>query len=148
MKFTEEDFFSSEYKTTKEKADLANKIVRFIEDDFPVGSFTKPMYTWLSGKFGFIAHYNLQGFLGTYFVSGSGKLKFLQQIANCWYVSEDRPDIDGDVEYAIQKWVKESRIIQLVQSKNDDAAREAELSQLNYLAKKYPATAADIVSGI
>lgn len=62
-KFTAEDFTATEFHTAEEKAKFTNDLIRFIDKGFQ-GRFTKSLYQGLhcSGYFGFIAHYNLEGF--------------------------------------------------------------------------------------
>ena len=54
--------------TAARKARFVNALLRFIADDYPEDRFTNQLYEGLynSGYFGFIAHYDLEGFKAYY----------------------------------------------------------------------------------
>jgi len=71
---------------------------RFIESDFDKARFTKLLYNHLIQHCSFIAHYNQQGFYGTYFEDPEDTMKFLNQF--------DKDHGCLSVEYGMDYWIK------------------------------------------
>ena len=63
----------------EDKAKFANALMKFIANELPRQSFTKPLYQRLSNTFGHIAHHSLDGFYAVFFERDTDKVVFLEQ---------------------------------------------------------------------
>ena len=84
--------------TAPEKEKVLKDWERFIESDFDKARFTKQLYDHLIQHCSFIAHYNQQGFFGTYFEDPHDTLRFLRQF--------DKDYGCKSVEYGMDYWIK------------------------------------------
>jgi uncharacterized membrane protein YagU involved in acid resistance len=75
--FTANMFTPTQFHSAQDKADFANKFIRFVESGFKKTLFTKKFYERLSNCFGHIAHYNQAGFYDTWFYSFDEQVAFL-----------------------------------------------------------------------
>ena len=66
----------TEWSTAEDKQRFADHFKRFVESNYKRTLFYKWFYTRLSMCFGFIAHYNIHGFYGTYFECAEDKERF------------------------------------------------------------------------
>ena len=55
--FTAAEFTPTQWASAEDKAKFANALMKFIANEFPRQSFTKPLYQRLSNTFGHIAHH-------------------------------------------------------------------------------------------
>jgi len=98
------DFEPSGYAsgTPERKARFVSALVKFIRDGFPRERFTRQLYMGLSthGYFGFIAHYDLDGFHHAQFSTPDRQARFLKQLRSCCARDSklDRPDLWTDVK--------------------------------------------------
>lgn len=142
--FDAAQFADGPYRTAAEKALIGNRIVKFIQGGYSQKNWGKSVYKWLSTHFLFIAHCHSDGFFTVYFENPEGKLRFLSQILRL------RPqptnlDCDGDLEEAIQKWVKENNILSVAEEEKVVWQREIHLNQLTQLIRFYPQDAERIL---
>ena len=88
--------------TPERKARFVNSLLKFIRDGFPRDRFTRQLYMGLSthGYFGFIAHYDLDGFHHAQFSTPDRQARFLKQLRSCCARDSklDRPDLWTDVK--------------------------------------------------
>lgn len=88
--------------TPERKARFVNALLRFIAADCPREHFTRPLYEGLSthGYFGFIAHYNLDGFYEAQLSTPERRALFLRDLRqDCERdANRDRPDLWSDVK--------------------------------------------------
>jgi hypothetical protein len=88
--------------TPERKARFVNALLRFIAADCPRERFTRSLYDGLSthGYFGFIAHYNLDGFYEAQLSTPERHARFLRDLRqDCERdARHDRPDLWSDVK--------------------------------------------------
>jgi|GEM_PF-1208978 len=93
--------------TPERKARFVNEFLRFAAAGFPREKFSRRLYLGLSthGYFGFIAHYNLDGFYDAQLSTAERRDGFLQQLArNCEHDADlARPDLWSDVKTVLAK---------------------------------------------
>ncbi len=68
------------FLTAKEKTSIAKDFARFVESNFDPRYFTRALYSHLSLNFGFIAHYNLSGFVAVRFADPEGRRRTFESI--------------------------------------------------------------------
>lgn len=88
--------------TPERKARFVNSLLRFIAADFPRERFTRSLYGGFSthGCFGFIAHYNLDGFYEAQLSTPDRRARFLHDLRQeCERdARHDRHDLWSDVK--------------------------------------------------
>lgn len=88
--------------TPERKARFVNELLRFLAADCPRERFTKRLYLGLSnhGYFGFIAHYDIDGFYDAQLATPERRRSFLETLArrSRHDARLDRPDIWSDVK--------------------------------------------------
>jgi hypothetical protein len=93
--------------TPERKARFVNEFLRFAAAGFPREKFSRRLYLGLSthGYFGFIAHYNLDGFYDAQLSTAERRDGFMQQLAHqCGRdAALDRPDLWSDVKTVLGK---------------------------------------------
>lgn len=91
--------------TPERKARFVNALLRFIAADCPRERFTRSLYDGLSthGYFGFIAHYNLDGFYEAQLSTLDRRARFLHDLRqDCERDARyDRPDLWSDVKHVL-----------------------------------------------
>ena len=98
-------FTATQWETAEQKAKFANQFIRFIKSGYKQSLFPKWFYNRLSNTFGFIAHYNREGFYDTYFTDYNGINNFSHSILN--FPCYGDPDYTfSDVEKELIKWLK------------------------------------------
>jgi hypothetical protein len=102
MKFNDGQFLKS---ADKEK--IAKAFDRFVKGGFKRTQFTKDLYKHLSLHFGFIAHYNIDGFYSNRFEDLQGRVKTFQSILNAspWTFNDDNTSGTADLNKYIQDTV-------------------------------------------
>lgn len=110
IKFTADQFKSTKWDTAEEKAKFCNQFTKFVDNGFQYEHFPKWFYRHLTNLFGFIAHYNQDGFYEHYFAR-SDELErggtFLYECQHPWFGISGGNGADswGDVELALQCWI-------------------------------------------
>lgn len=104
-KHTADEFVATKFTTAAEKAKFTNDLIRFIDGGFK-GRFTKSLYQGLhcSGYFGFIAHYDLQGFEYEKFSTADRQAEFMddmERVCGRDMHLTSRPDLWFDVKKAL-----------------------------------------------
>ena len=142
--FEPSDFIESRFSPTTQKAQFANRLVRLIAGDFKPSLFTKALYADLVLSFGFIAHYDRDGFYSAQLSTLPRRIEFLQTLYRGGiYASASGPTGDpsigrADVERAFyhQPWLAQ-RITHLKVTLAQTVAA-GERADLRRLAHKYP----------
>jgi len=134
--FRPEQFVATQWDGPADKAQFANHFVRFVESGFKRSLFHKRFYTRLSMMFGFIAHFNVDGFYATYFVTTAGRLAFVRACVThppygdpAWTFS--------DVERELRSYLRESRVLEAVEHAHASAVEAAERAEYARLHAKY-----------
>lgn len=138
MKFTPDQFTDYENLTVTdaEKAHFANQFVTFVESGFFPTLFPLAVYRRLSCLFMFIAHFNRDGFISTYFISLDTILDFVQHIIE--YRATGTPQHSFvDVEIALINWLREIDIERDLKTRIAHANESKERAELHRLLKKY-----------
>lgn len=87
------------------KVKFIQQFIRFVDGGFKRSDFPKWFYVRLSMCFGFIAHYNQEGFYQTYFENDSDKLDFRMAVLR--YPCYGSPEYTYcDAERIIQEYLK------------------------------------------
>lgn len=88
--------------TPERKARFVNEFLRFAAAGYPRERFTRRLYLGLSthGYFGYIAHYNLDGFYDAQLSTPERQEGFRRELARSCArdAQQDRPDIWSDVK--------------------------------------------------
>jgi hypothetical protein len=136
--FTAAEFMPTQWASADDKAKFANALMKFIAAEFPRQSFTQPFYRRLSNTFGHIAHGNLTGFYGAFFERDFDKIVFLEQTLS-WPHFGDPTFTFSDVEDAVKRRLRASKVIDIFRMLEADATRRRELATLARLQEKYGA---------
>ena len=134
------EFNATKWDSAADKAKFANALCRFIEAGFPYTLFTQRLYTRLSLCFGFITHYDRNGYFGTYFGTLRDKVRFLEGILN-WPCFGDPTFTYCDAERAIQHRLRAADMLTTYRAKRDRAIERAERQLLARLREKYDGVA-------
>jgi len=134
--FTAAEFMPTQGATAEDKAKFANALMKFIAAEFPRQSFTQPLYRRRSNTFGHIAHGNLAGFYGAFFERDFDKVAFLEQTLS-WPHFGDATFTFSDVEQAVKRRLRASKVIDIFRMLEADATRRRELATLARLQEKY-----------
>lgn len=103
------EFSDSKFMTAEEKTKVYNALVRFLDSGLQRQKFTKALYQYLSLNFGFIAHFNIEGFYSERFADAHGRAKTLEMIVNASHWSFDNdPDRVGDLNRAVRALFEEN----------------------------------------
>jgi hypothetical protein len=137
QRFTSAQFTATRFSSAKDKARFANHFVRFVQNDFPCRQFSQPFYQRLSNTFGHIAHFNLQGFYETFFLSPATKVDFLEQTLRSIPLGSPEHTY-SDVERAIQEWLQQQQILKAYKERLASAVETDERALLATLQAKYP----------
>ena len=103
------NFNDSDFLTASEKEKIYSDLQKFIDSGFKRIKFTKALYKYLSLNFGFIAHYNIEGFFMARFIAPQGRINTYIQIkdASPWEFSKE-PHRTGDLNFAVRELVVKS----------------------------------------
>ena len=96
------DFYDGKYLTASEKTKIVKQLDKFLKSNCKEENFTKAVYKHLSLHFGFIAHYNQQGFYHARFEDGLSST--IESVLNCspWTFNDDNTSGNADLNKAIQ----------------------------------------------
>lgn len=98
-------FTATRWQSAEEKARFANQFVTFVRSGFAHSAFPTWFYKRLSMTFGHIAHYNIDGFYGTFFRTPTDRRTFIEHTLS-WRPVGDPHFTYSDVERAIQQWMR------------------------------------------
>jgi len=128
---------ATKFMSAEEKEKVIKDWQRFIESDFSQARFTKALYNHLIQHCSFIAHYNQQGFYGTYFEDPEDTMRFMKQFdrdQGCvsveygmtyWLNNEDYRDINTGMVEALEPY-KADCYLRLKQKNKDTKLRQLE----------------------
>ncbi len=140
-RFTPAEFTPTKWDSAEVKADFANKLGQFIAADFKESLFTKVFYNRLSMTYGHIAHFNREGFFGTFFRDLAGKVEFLEQMLQ-WPCFGDPAWTYCDVERAIQRRLRQCDLLTAYRALRAAEIERRERETLQRLSAKYNGDAA------
>ena len=137
MRFTASDFADGSYGGAAGKAKTANAIIRFIESGFARAKFTRQAYSGgLMYMFSHIAHYDIHGFFSTWFEDDRNILEWLEYVARSPIYGDNDCTL-AEVERVVQKYVRESGLIETYRQHVADVQEARERGQLAALKAKY-----------
>lgn len=111
--FTKDQFTSTAFVSADEKADFANRVMRFIAKDCPPSEYTYDFHRALTRVFGFSQAMDRSGFWITTFTSGGGVWAFLKQaIERGWQQNEKPGHSYSDVGYLIAARLSETSVLE------------------------------------
>jgi hypothetical protein len=134
--FLSSDFVPTKFSSADDKADFGNTLLNFLDAECPQQLFTKKLYHRLSMTFGHIAHYDRSGFYDTWFTRARHRAAFVEKTLR-WPCHGDPEFTFSDVEYAIQRVMRERNYLARFELKAAEALRAAELRDLERLKAKY-----------
>jgi hypothetical protein len=134
--FSPSEFVPTEWSTAAEKAEFGNTLLHFLDSGCPRELFRKKFYTRLSMTFGNIAHYNLEGFYETWFTADKARLGFVQKLLR-WPCHGDPKFTFSDVEYAVQRAMRERNYLGRFDLGAAEELRTREMKDLERLEEKY-----------
>lgn len=93
------------YLKANEKVKIAKKFEAFIKSGMKPSLFTKALYSHLYLNFGFIAHYNREGFYNTRFHNPEGRVKTFDSIinANRWSFIDGNTSNNADLNIELKR---------------------------------------------
>lgn len=102
-------FNNGKYQTAADKQRLFKQWQKFLESGLSETHFTRDIYQNLSLYWGFIAHFNREGFYIARFDKANGRLSTLEQMANPsrWVFSDDNCSGNGDLHRAMHQTLME-----------------------------------------
>lgn len=129
--------WDAEHGVVGAKEKFARHFLKFVESGYKKTLFYDWFYVRLSMCFGFIAHYNRDGFYETYFTNPNYRVRFLDCIMRypCYGQKEYTY---CDVERRIQEWVKETGQVEKAMRELHSEKTVRELAVRNELLRKYP----------
>ena len=109
--FKAQDFTTSNFGTTEDKATWANKFTKFILGGFQKGSFNKKIYSRLHMMFGHCAEYDINGFYVTWFEGTNDCLRWVEHVTTTWLAGIGDPRFTwSDVEKKLIQWIQDNNI--------------------------------------
>lgn len=136
-----EKHLSCESYAAKAKKKFMTAFVKFVEGGFREGDFSKTAYEGLYLHCGLMAHYNREGFYGTYFETALGKIQFWSEIERHYARGLSGPWVDVEAELIAMapSEIAHARAVR------DAEVELAERKELERLVSKYPDEAAGIL---
>ncbi len=134
--FTAEQFTPTKWDDAQTKANFGRQFIKFVESDFDPGRFSQAFYRRLALTFGHIAHFNRQGFYGTFFTTTEGKGRFLRMTLD-HHCYGDPSYTYSDVERAMQRWLLEGGFLAKYEQRLADETEAGERTELARLKAKY-----------
>ncbi len=135
-KFSPSQFTATKFETQEDKAEFANRFVKFVESGYNPNIFTKKFYNRLSMCFGHIAHYNQAGFYDEFFTTPQGRLDFAR-ITEGREIYGDPAYTDSDVEKVVQEWAREYSMVEKAQAELNAFVELTERAEFIRLQAKY-----------
>ena len=129
---TAADFSPTKFTPADTKAWFACHFLRFASADFPRHQFTERFYRQVMHTFGFIAHYDREGFWTEYFTGTTGKVEFIEQVVGHPCHGDPRHTF-SDVERKIGLRLRQVDLLGFYRTANrheQDAADRAEFARL------------------
>lgn len=132
---------NSQYLTADEKVKILTAFHRFIKSNFKKTQFTQGLYQYLSTHFGFIAHYDKNGFYEVRFEDSIGRVTTFQKISDAGPMNFKDENTSGcaDLNLAIldavhSNWnevMGSARTDYLKDLKNDLASLQSKIDSLS-----------------
>ena len=76
------NFVATKFYSAEEKAEIAKKILNFVDKGFRRTMFNRPIYVPLSNMFCHIAHYNAGGFYYRWFETKERQKEWVERVIN------------------------------------------------------------------
>lgn len=131
-------FTATKSHTAEDKAAFGNRLIAFIEADFPSAKFTEAFYTVLINTFGFIAHYDRKGFWSTFFTNTVDKISFVKQLLDYPALCSPDPKYTfSDVEQAVRAALLARNTLARYETQNLGEIEQAERGLLARLKARY-----------
>jgi len=134
--FTASQFKAANAYEADAKARFGNHFLEFVESDFSKTLFASWFYKRLCSTFGHIAHFDQDGFFGTFFTTAYKKVRFLERTLNRVPVGDPECTY-SDVERAIQRVVVDRGYLAVYAAKVLAEVESAERAELARLKAKY-----------
>ena len=131
-------FMPTKWNSADDKARFGNQLLAFIAADFLKTKWTNAFYGLLCQHFGFIAHYDQQGFWDEYFHDLPGKLRFLRDLTQhpCY---GDPAFTFCDLERVVIGRLRAAGLIERLRTAVDRETEAIERALLRKLLAKYEA---------
>jgi len=106
-------FSNSTFYSALEKSNIYDDFQKFVSSGFKSKHFTKRLYSYLSLNFGFIAHFNCEGFCQVRFDSAENLLQTFAQIVRRQAGSIPKHDPSGtnDLNVAVARFTVKSKTV-------------------------------------
>jgi hypothetical protein len=141
-RYSAEQFVASQHDSAANKATFANRLVRLIAGDFRPTLFSHALYQDLHLSFGFIAHYDRDGFYAAQLSTLPLRINFLKTLYAGGYERNfslaDPYTSRADVEQVFHgnPWIRTQ--INRLEELNAAEVEADERAQLAHLQTKYP----------
>jgi len=129
-------FVATSFETAEDKARMGDMLLSFIARGMPRSAWNKRLYRRLSNMFGFIAHYDINGFWEEQLSTTQARIAFLEQIEAypCW----GQPTHTwSDVERKIRNRLRAARLADAYRSELRREKERTERAMLAALSAKY-----------
>ncbi len=136
IRFPADRFVATAHSPATAKARFANHYVSFVAGGFDHALFQPWFYRRLSMTFGHIAHYNLDGFYGTWFERTIDRHGFVRQALR-WRCPGDPAYTHCDVEAALQQWLQSVGVLDVLTASVAAEREAAGRAQLRRLLAEY-----------
>ena len=116
--------YEGKFITAAQKAAVAKRFESFIKSGFKRSLFSKNLYHYLMLHFGFIAHYNIDGFYTERFWNPQGRLMTFNAIANPnpWDLKDDNTSHCADLNTRLMEIAREYHERIVLGARNDELA--------------------------
>lgn len=120
------NFKDGQFLKAEEKAKIAKTFERFLKSGLKRTIFTRALYQHLSLHFGFIAHYNIDGFYQARFGGFKSTYMTLQSIihASPWSFNDDNTSGNADLNLALKA---------IAEKYNDDVFEKGKIEHIRAL---------------
>lgn len=135
-KFTGSQFKPTKWASADDKATFATKLCDFLLRGCPQGRYSSGFYRRLCQMFGFIAHYDVNGFWECRFAGPAERLETVKFMAE-WVPVGDPTWTWSDVEREVREFIRENDLLKKYGDDYDQAVEKVEREKLEQLKRKY-----------
>ena len=115
-----------------DSAKVVGAFKRFVASGYKRSLFTRELYDALSHSFGFIAHYDRDGFYANRFETPKARRNTFETMASPEQYCASRP-----LEAALHRFVEKEKLLEIAVRESDAATETAERAELARLKVKY-----------